>query len=173
MIHVPNSTMEEWVPISNPGRSHFLFPFYSWFIFKTHCIGINGWKIETCLSEQTNESWHDKTNKMAVRPAKTQIGLGIRPVGSEYLLSAWGNLGSSATHLAHAQSDLSLHWTHSHFIGFVISWLKCSRGVYSRTLFRKRGDHNAKPLTLNDNYSLPKRSFSYIMTFISFIPWKQ
>ena len=27
--------------------------------------------------------WHDKTNKMAVHPAKTQISLGIRPVWSE------------------------------------------------------------------------------------------
>ena len=26
------------------------------------------------------EPRHDKTNKMAVRPAKTQISLGIRPV---------------------------------------------------------------------------------------------
>ena len=28
-------------------------------------------------------TWHDKTNKMSVRPAKTQISLGIRPVWSE------------------------------------------------------------------------------------------
>ena len=27
-----------------------------------------------------NEPPHDKTNKVAVRPAKTQISLGIRPV---------------------------------------------------------------------------------------------
>ena len=27
-----------------------------------------------------NEQGHDKTNKMSVRPAKTQISLGIRPV---------------------------------------------------------------------------------------------
>ena len=31
---------------------------------------------------------HDKTNKMTVRPAKTQINLGIRPVWSESLLCA-------------------------------------------------------------------------------------
>ena len=31
----------------------------------------------------TNEPPHDKTNKMTVRPAKTQISLGIRPVWSE------------------------------------------------------------------------------------------
>ena len=46
---------------------------------------------------------HDKTNNMTVRPAKTQIGLGIRPVWSESLLSAWRNLGSLATHWAHSE----------------------------------------------------------------------
>ena len=34
------------------------------------------------------ESRHDKTNKLSVRPAKTQISLGIRPVWSESSLSA-------------------------------------------------------------------------------------
>ena len=34
---------------------------------------------------------------MAVPPAKTQISLGIRPVWSESLLSAWKKLGSLAT----------------------------------------------------------------------------
>ena len=40
---------------------------------------------------------------MSVRPAKTQISLGTRPVWSESLLSAWRNFGSLATHWA--QSD--------------------------------------------------------------------
>ena len=44
------------------------------------------------------EPEHDKTNKMSVRPAKTQISLGIRPVWSESSLSAWGKLKSLATH---------------------------------------------------------------------------
>ena len=43
------------------------------------------------------ETRHDKTNKMSVRPAKTQI----RPVWSESLLSAWRKLRSLATHWAH------------------------------------------------------------------------
>ena len=42
-----------------------------------HCLpgseGITLWK-------RTYEPHHDKTNKMAVFPAKTQISLGIRPV---------------------------------------------------------------------------------------------
>ena len=63
-----------------------------------------------------------KTNKMAVRPAKTQISLGIRPVRSvfdvrmkeawdlSYPLSAERRLWSD---WADAQADLSLRWAHS------------------------------------------------------------
>ena len=40
---------------------------------------------------------HDKTNKMSVRPAKTHISLGIRPVWSESSLSAWRKLGPLST----------------------------------------------------------------------------
>ena len=80
-----------------------------------------------------NEPPHVKTNMVTVRPAKTQISLGIRPVWSESSLSAWIKLGSLATHLLHnedwsdwadAQADLSLRWAHSHFVGFVMSRLK-------------------------------------------------
>ena len=35
---------------------------------------------ENRLERDTNEPTHDKTNNMTVRPAKTQISLGIRPV---------------------------------------------------------------------------------------------
>ena len=78
------------------------------------------------------EPRHDKTNNVTVRPAKTQISLGIRPVWSESSLSAWRNLGPLATHLAHsedwsdwedAQADLSLRWAHTHFVSFVMSRL--------------------------------------------------
>ena len=60
---------------------------------------------------------------MSVRPAKTQISLGIRPVWSESSLSAWRKLGSLANHWADAQAGLSLHWAHIHFVGFVTSRL--------------------------------------------------
>ena len=79
------------------------------------------------------EPRHGKTNKMSVRPAKTQISLGIPPVRSESSLSAWRNLGSLATSWTHSedsvqtgrmlQADLSLRWAHTHFVGFVMSWL--------------------------------------------------
>ena len=73
-----------------------------------------------------------KQTKWHVRPAKPQISLGIRPVWSEYSLSARRKLGSLATHWALsedwsnwavAQADLSLRWAHSHFVGFVVRWL--------------------------------------------------
>ena len=48
---------------------------------------------------------HHKTNKMSVRPAKTPISLGIRPVWSESLLSAWRKLGSLGTHWAHSEDS--------------------------------------------------------------------
>ena len=70
-----------------------------------------------------------KPTKWPVRPAKTQISLGIRPVWSESLLSAWRKLGSLATHWAHSEdSDQTgrmprLIWVFAgctcHFVGFV------------------------------------------------------
>ena len=68
-------------------------------------------------------AWQNQQND--VRPAKTQISLGIRPVWSESSLCAWRKLGSLATHRAHnedwldwadAQADLSLCWAHSHLL---------------------------------------------------------
>ena len=84
-----------------------------------------------CLVESKSifQPPHDKTNKMTVPPAKTQISLGIRPVWSESSLSAWRKLGSLATHWVHSKdSDKSgrmprLIWVFAgctcHFVGFV------------------------------------------------------
>ena len=82
---------------------------------------------------KASEPRHDKTIKMSVRPAKTQISLGIRQVWSVYSLSAWRKLGSLATHWAHSEDsdqtgwmprlNLSLRWAHTHNVGFVMSWL--------------------------------------------------
>ena len=46
-----------------------------------------------------------KPTKWHVRPAKTQISLGIRPVCSESSLSAWWKLGPLATHWAHRKDS--------------------------------------------------------------------
>ena len=84
------------------------------------------------LGKMISEPPHDKTNKMTVRAAKTQISLGIRPVWSESSLSAWRKLGSLATHWAHSEypgwSELSLG-AHSfcwfcHVVAHVVSFAR-------------------------------------------------
>ena len=75
----------------------------------------------------------DKTNNVVVRPAKTQISLGIHPVWSESSLTAWRKHGSLATHWAHSEdSDQTGHppsliWVFAgrtgHFVRFVTGWL--------------------------------------------------
>ena len=75
-----------------------------------------------------------KPTKWHVRPAKTLISLGIRPVWSESSLSAWRKLGSLATHWADSKTDQNgrmprLIWVFAgrtcHFVGFVMRRLKC------------------------------------------------
>ena len=66
-----------------------------------------------------------KSTKWPVHPAKTQISLGIHPVWSESLLSAWRSYPLSAqrrlwSDWADAQADLSLCWAHTPLL--VFSW---------------------------------------------------
>ena len=61
---------------------------------------ITGDHCYKCMQQHLS---HDMTN--TVRPAKTQITLGICPVWSESLLSAWRKLGSLATHWAHSEDS--------------------------------------------------------------------
>ena len=72
-----------------------------------------------------------KNNKVSVRPAKTQISLGIRPVWSESSLCAqWVakdprflHADSKDSDLTGLMADLSLRCAHSHFAAFVMSRL--------------------------------------------------
>ena len=72
---------------------------------------------------------HDKTNKITVCPAKTQISLGIRPVWSESSLYAqWVAKDPSFLHSDSEDADQTgrmprLIWVfpgRSHFVGFVM-----------------------------------------------------
>ena len=56
-------------------------------------------------NKRTLEPPPDKTNKVSLCPAKTQISLSIRPVWSESSLSAWRKRGSLATHSAHSEDS--------------------------------------------------------------------
>ena len=81
---------------------------------------------------------HEKTNNMTVFPAKTQIGLGIHPVWSEFSLSTWRKLGSLATHRVHSEDSYQtgrmprLIWVFAgctcHFVGFAT---RCLKGFFS------------------------------------------
>ena len=84
------------------------------------------------ICKHKTEPPRDKTNNVAVRPAKTQISLGICPVWSESsLCTQWVAKGPSFLHAdredwsdwADTQADLSLRWAHTHFVGFVESRL--------------------------------------------------
>ena len=76
------------------------------------------------------EPRHDKTNKMTVRPAKTQISLGIHPNWSEL---AW----------ASAQSDQSLRYPHEESVGpsYPLSAQRRLWSIWTDWVFAERTDH--------------------------------
>ena len=77
-----------------------------------------------------NEPPHDKTNKLSVRPGKTQISLGICPVWSESsLCTQWVAKDPSFLYVDNKDSDQTgrmprLIWVFTgcicHFVGFVM-----------------------------------------------------
>ena len=60
-------------------------------------------KKETNKQTSKQTKWH-------VRPAKTQISLGIRPVWSEFSLFPWRKLGSLPTHRARIEDYDQTGW---------------------------------------------------------------
>ena len=68
-----------------------------------------------------------------MRPAKTQINLGIRPVWSESSLSASRNLGSLATHWAHSEDSMRL--------GGCPGWFESSLSAHSLCWFCHEAAH--------------------------------
>ena len=77
-------------------------------------------------SEYSDESRHDKNNKMSVRPVKTHISLGIRPVWSDSSLCAQWVGKNQAFSMWTVNTDQTgrLRWVHTHFVGFVMSRLR-------------------------------------------------
>ena len=80
---------------------------------------------------------HEKTKNMAVCQKKTLFSLSISSVWSLSLLSVRRYLGSLVTHWAHRGDFYQigriprLNWvfSHTHFVGFVISWLNYIRAA--------------------------------------------
>ena len=116
---------------------------------------------------KTNIIWHSlKLSRSKTKPikwpAKTQICLGTLPVQSKYLLSAWRNLGSLATHWAHsklrsdwadAKASLSLYWIHRSFCWFCRAQAQIAFDTWNSTfwcnkpLLKKLGKARLKNLT--------------------------
>ena len=57
-----------------------------------------------CIYALQGRKKENKQTKWHVRPAKTQISLGSRPVWSEFSQSTWRKLGSLPTHWAHIEA---------------------------------------------------------------------
>ena len=97
-----------------------------WFVPISTCKLNDACPLRQSWTNLKHEPRHDKTNNVAMRPAKIQISLGIRPVRSESSLSAWRKLESLATHLAHSEDsdqtgrmpELRLRWAHMPFCWF-------------------------------------------------------
>ena len=81
-------------------------------------------RIWVCSWAKLFEPQHEKNNKVNVCLAKTQISLGIRPVWSKSSLCAsWVAKGPRFLHADSEDSDLSLRWANTYFVGFVMSRL--------------------------------------------------
>ena len=78
---------------------------------KIQDVGIHDSRARSNVFMEKYELPREKNNKVSVRPAKTQINLGIRPVWSESSLSAWRKLGPLATHWAHSEDSDQTGWT--------------------------------------------------------------
>ena len=118
-----------------------------------------------------NELRHDKTNKLTLRPAKTQISLGIRPVWSESSLSAWRKLGSYLSTERTAKTLIrlgSLIWVFAGRTLFLLglSWLKrCDLGasllvlpVLKPTILISHGTASGKNIFLHTRQDFPRYS---------------
>ena len=80
------------------------------------------------------EPRHDKTNKISVRQAKTQISMASAQSDQSLRLRLMGSqcffmLTAKTLIRLDAQADLSLRWVHTHFVGFVMS-LSSSLNTY-------------------------------------------
>ena len=108
------------------------------------------WNCRNTSEENKIEPWHDKTNYVAVHPAKIQISLGICwGVWSESSLSAqWVAKDQSFLHVESEDSDQTgqmprLIWVFTgrtcHFVCFVMSGLKFLN--YSTICFQFLSDY--------------------------------
>ena len=120
----------------------------------------------------SNEPPHDKTNKRHVRPAKTQISLGI---SESSLCAQWVAKGPKLSacghrrlwsHWADAQADLSLRWAHMPFCWFCHEaaqmCLRIQSDLHVKYWFSEYRLHDLK-YKQTWNYSNPKNDLQVYM----------
>ena len=113
-----------------------------------------------------------------VRPAKTQINLGIRPVWSVLAVRFMGSQGPSASSCckwrlrsdwADAQADLSLCWAHRSFCWFVVQWLIClfqCEEVYSGQILEDHQEVSSGGLLHSRTSRRRHHQLSYFITIL-------
>ena len=94
--------------------------------------------------------------------SKTRISLGIRPVWSESLLSAWRKLGSLATHWAHSEDLLRL--------GGCPGWSESSLGSHSLAHLSQRLTRWAYSIAVVRHPSVHRRCRPHFQSWISLRP---
>ena len=132
--------------------------------FQINTRAVTDWVINSLtvirITENEMSCLMIKPTKWHVRPAKTQISLGIRLVWSESSLSAWRNIGSSATHWVHCDDSQTgrmprLIWVFAgrtcHIVGFVMRRLK------SRLFSSKIWSHHFYIFT-NENWATAQQN---------------
>ena len=100
------------------------------FSFESTKTIVNWVKITLCSTNKTIEQFEpprDKTNKVSVRPAKTQISLGIHPVWSES--SLWVQWVVKGPSFLHADSEDSIR------LGGCPGWSESSLGAQPHCWF--------------------------------------
>ena len=129
----------------------------NWFQHLSHTFGQ--------LKETLFSHIMTKPTKWHVRPAKTQISLGICPVWSESSLCVWRKLGSLATHCAQAKTGwmIRLIWV---FAGRTVILLALS---WSSSLV-KNGDFYLKKWR-NTSILLFVHVHSFINTKVWWLKW--
>ena len=115
-----------WLPTSFSTKHWKLLFLKKQMYFITECVAFSSaycrCVVASLKPSPVFEPPHDKTNKMTMHPAKTQISLGIRPVWSESSLAHNEYLRTQAFFMR-TEKKIWSDWAHIHFVGFVISRL--------------------------------------------------
>ena len=133
---------------------------FLWLYFNTYCNAV-------FRCQFLNEPQNDKTNKLTLRPAKTQISLGIHPVWSESPLHSMGAKNPRFLHAdsedwsdwVNAQADLWLCWAHRLFCWFCHATAQMRFCLYNTVMHQNLGNLTNSKLKTSLNSKIGIFSF--------------